>query len=96
MKLITAGQAIEVKSVVMNQGALKHDWVWRRIAQIDWEPSVDGRWWAHLELDRPRGSRPRVGGSQPGSTSPEPRRPTPRPDPGDSVEKFYNANDCGW
>ena len=42
VKLITAGQAIEVKSVVMNQGALKHEWVWRRIAQIDWEPSVTG------------------------------------------------------
>lgn len=97
VKLITAGQAIEVKSVVINQGASKHDYVWRRIVQILWEPSYDGRWWAHLELDRPRNSRPRAGGSQPHSTSPKPA-PQPVPDvPGTTIVEWDfedgNSND---
>ena len=71
--LITAGQAIQVKSVVINQNSAgPHDYVWRRIAEIRWEPNPDGRWWAHLELDRPRNSRPAAGGGQPGSTTPKP------------------------
>jgi hypothetical protein len=75
--LITAGQAIQVKSVVINQNSAgAHDYVWRRIAEIRWEPNYDGRWWAHLELDRPRNSRPAVGGP---ATNPDP--PTP-PTPG--------------
>jgi hypothetical protein len=92
--LIVAGQAIEVKSVVINQGSDKHNYVWRRIAQVLWEPAIDGRWWAHLELERPRGGRTRVGGSQPGSTTPKPAPPHV-PDPADTLEKFYNANDAG-
>jgi len=92
--LITAGQAIQVKSVVVNQDALKHTYTWRRIAAINWEPNPDGRWWAHLELDRPRNSHPAAGGAQPGATSPKPA-PEVIPDtPGTGLHLWTWATDA--
>ena len=95
--LITAGQSIEVKSVVINQGPDRHDYQWWTIAEIRWEPLPDGRWVAHLQLDRAKNAAGGNGGGghpQPGSTTPKPA-PEHVPDPGDSLDKFYNANDAG-
>lgn len=71
--LVEAGQAIEVKSVVVNSGPDKESFVWRRVAEKKIEPAADGKYWLHLSLDRPRLGR-RVGGgsAQPKSTSPRP------------------------
>lgn len=87
--LITAGQSIEVKSVVVNQDSLKHEFTPKRIAQVTWEPAPDGRWYANLQLDRPRGAHPLRGGN---ATEPKPP-PFCADDPGDTLLKFYNAED---
>lgn len=74
--LATAGQAIEVKSVVLNSGADKNNFVWRRIAESKLEPAADGLYWLHLSLERPRRSRRAGGGpAQPESTATRPARP---------------------
>ena len=91
--LITAGISIEVKSVVLNQGADRNDFVWWHIAEIRWEPLPDGDWMAHLQLGRGRNAGLSNGGggpTQPGSTSPKPA-PEHVPDPGDTTEHFYTA-----
>lgn len=93
--LITAGQSIEVKSVVINQGPDKHDYVAWRIAEIRWEPRIDGKWYAHLSLGRARNARFGNGGgghAQPGSTTP---KPVAVCDPADSTD-LCDSGDAGW
>jgi hypothetical protein len=90
--LVEAGMAIETKSVVMNSGPDKENWVWRRVAEKAIEPVADGRYWLHLHLERPRFTGRGNGRGQPKSTNPKPP-PEHEPDPADSVAKFYNAND---
>lgn len=94
--LITAGQSIEVKSVVINQGADRANYQWWRIAEIRWEPLPDGRWLAHLELGRAKNARGANGGGgppQPGSTSPKPP-PICIPDPGDTEQIDWDWEPC--
>ena len=93
--LVEAGMAIETKSVVMEPGPNKHAWIWRRVAEKTIEPAPDGRYWLHLHLERPRHTHgANGGGGQPRSTSPKPA-PEFEPDPGDSEEAIFKANDPG-
>lgn len=95
LHLVTAGQAIEVKSIVMASGNNKGDFYWRRVVECKVEPAANGLWWMHLSLERPRlHGRASGGPGQPSSTNPKPA-PEHEPDPADTVVKFYNANDAG-
>jgi hypothetical protein len=74
--LVRAGQAIEIKSVVVNTGADKETFKWRRVAQVIVEPAADELYWLHLNLERPRKGRGGGGSggghAQPAATSPKP------------------------
>jgi hypothetical protein len=63
--LIAAGMSIQTKAAALIAGQYLDTWQTRRIAECQFEPRLDGRYWAHLQLDRPtlkvapgRGSRP--------------------------------------
>lgn len=51
--LIACGMSIQVKAAAMLGGQYLDTWQTRRIAECRFEPRLDGRYWAHLSLDRP-------------------------------------------
>lgn len=61
--LLAAGMSIQIKASAAMGGAYLDTWQTRRIAELQWEPRTDGRYWAHMHLDRPVRSRQPSGGA---------------------------------
>jgi hypothetical protein len=64
--LIGVGMSIEIKASAALAGQYLGIDQTRRIAEVEWEPREDGRYWAHLSLDRPLRSRAPSSGSPAG------------------------------
>lgn len=64
--LIATGMSIQIKATAALGGQYLNTWQTRRIAELQFEPRTDGRYWAHMHLDRPVRSRlPNGGGPGP-------------------------------
>jgi len=71
--LIAAGMSIQVDTAVVLGGTYRGTYEDVRIVQLSWEPSPDGRYWAHLQLNRAlRSQAPSPGKAQPAATTPTP------------------------
>jgi hypothetical protein len=76
--LVAAGMSIQIKAAAAIGGQYLDTWQTRRIAELRWEPRMDGRYWAHMELDRTKlGRVPNGGSSVP--PAPTPTIPTGGP-----------------
>jgi predicted GH43/DUF377 family glycosyl hydrolase len=50
--LLRAGMSLQINAAAAIGGQYLDTWQTRRIAEIDWELNPDGRYWAHMQLDR--------------------------------------------
>jgi hypothetical protein len=71
MHLVTAGMSLQIKAAAAIGGQYLDTWQTRRIVEHSFEPRLDGRYWAHLSLDRSPHRRPQTHGAiQPAATTP--------------------------
>lgn len=69
--LLTAGMSLEIDTAVILGNLYRGTYVAQRIVACSWEPREDGRYWAHLQLNRGvRNFPPSSGKAQPAATSP--------------------------
>jgi hypothetical protein len=92
--LIAAGMSIEVDTAAILGGFYRGTYVPLRIVGLSWEPLVDGRYWAHMQLNRGY----RNGPVSPGKAQPAATTPTGAPDCGDTspVAIALGIDGAGW
>jgi hypothetical protein len=70
IELLCAGMMIQIKSTAAIGGPDKDTYVWRRIAELIWEPMPNGDYWAHMNLDKAVRKRGESRGRRPGPKPP--------------------------
>lgn len=71
--LITAGMSLQIDTAVILGNLYRGAYVYQRIVSCSWQPLPDGRYKAHLQLNRGvRNSPPSTGKGQPAATTPTP------------------------
>lgn len=69
--LITAGMSLQIDTAVAVGGPYRGTYTDQRVVGCSWAPNPDGRWWAHLQLNRGlRNSPPSQGAVQLAATTP--------------------------
>jgi predicted GH43/DUF377 family glycosyl hydrolase len=51
--MVAAGMSLQIKAAAVLAGQYLDSYQTRRVAECQFEPRLDGRYWAHLQLDRP-------------------------------------------